>query len=200
MKNIAILFFLLLPKLLLAQQPKQFVLFDTEFTFTKENADNSKPSKSHYYVTGNMLNTQRPTDWTTPVDYRNGTVHIRLEVLEKPAGNLPTTWTLCYIPNEGRGNGYGCTNTGLYTKEGIYQSDVPMTAFWENESIIWTKGIKQMDLVIKDDSGGHGHAHKRADHENFFPTKVRITMVQVAAGEIYDPTLLPNLSGNKQEK
>jgi len=127
MKNIAILFFLLLPKLLLAQQPKQFVLFDTEFTFTKENADNSKPSKSHYYVTGNMLNTQRPTDWTTPVDYRNGTVHIRLEVLEKPAGNLPTTWTLCYIPNEGQGNGYGCTNTGLYTKEGIYQSDVPMT-------------------------------------------------------------------------
>ena len=79
MKNIAILFFLLLPKLLLAQQPKQFVLFDTEFTFTKENADNSKPSKSHYYVTGNMLNTQRPTDWTTPVDYRNGTVHIRLQ-------------------------------------------------------------------------------------------------------------------------
>jgi len=200
MKNIAILFFLLLPKLLLAQQPKQFVLFDTEFTFTKENADNSKPSKSHYYVTGNMLNTQRPTDWTTPVDYRNGTVHIRLEVLEKPAGNLPTTWTLCYIPNEGQGNGYGCTNTGLYTKEGIYQSDVSMTAFWENESIIWTKGIKQMDLVIKDDSGGQGHAHKRADHENFFPTKVRITMVQVAAGEIYDPTLLPNLSGNKQEK
>jgi len=57
-----------------------------------------------------------------------------------------------------------------------------------------------MDLVIKDDSGGQGHAHKRADHENFFPTKVRITMVQVAAGEIYDPTLLPNLSGNKQEK
>ena len=200
MKNIAILFFLLLPKLLLAQQPKQFVLFDTEFTFTKKNANNSKPSKSHYYVTGNMLNTQRPTDWTTPVDYRNGTVHIRLEVLEKPAGNLPTTWTLCYIPNEGQGNGYGCTNTGLYTKEGIYQSDVPMTAFWENESIIWTKGIKQMDLVIKDDSGGQGHAHKRADHENFFPTKVRITMVQVAAGEIYDPTLLPNLSGNKQEK
>jgi len=200
MKKIALLFFLLLPKLLLAQQPKQFVLFDTEFTFTKENADNSKPSKSHYYVTGNMLNTQRLTDWTTPVDYRNGAVHIRLEVLEKPAGNLPTTWTLCYIPNEGQGNGYGCTNTGLYTKEGIYQSDVPMTAFWENESIIWTKGIKQMDLVIKDDSGGQGHAHKRADHENFFPTKVRITMVQVAAGEIYDPTLLPNLSGNKQEK
>jgi len=48
-----------------------------------------------------------------------------------------------------------------------------------------------MDLVIKDDSGGQGHAHKRADHERFFPTKVRITMVQVAAGEKYDASLAP---------
>ncbi len=29
---------------------QQFVLFDATFTFTKEDADNSKPSKSHYYV------------------------------------------------------------------------------------------------------------------------------------------------------
>src|SRR6516164_6952329 len=61
---------------------QQFVLFDETFTFTKEDADNSKPSKSHYYVRGKMLNADRPKDWTTPVDYRNGTVHIRAEVLE----------------------------------------------------------------------------------------------------------------------
>jgi hypothetical protein len=52
-----------------------------------------------------------------------------------------------------------------------------------------------MDLVIKDDSGGGGHAHKRADHEKFFPTKVRITMVQVSAGAKYDPSLVPGLGG-----
>jgi hypothetical protein len=183
----------LLPELLLAQHPTQFVLFDIEFTYTKENADNSSPSKSHYYVTGDMLNPQRPTDWTSPVDFRNGSVHIRLEVLEKPAGELPTTWTLCYIPNKGQGNGYGCTSTGLYTEKGIYESDVSMNDFWENQSIIWSEGIKQMDLVIKDDSGGQGHAHRREDHQNFFPTKVRIIMVQVAAGAVYDPTRVPDL-------
>jgi hypothetical protein len=169
---------------------KQFLLFDTTFTYTKADADNSKPSKSHFYMTGNKLNTERPKDWTSPVDFRNGTVHVRLEILEKPHGDAPTTWSLCYIPNKGQGNGYGCTNTAVYLKEGIYEKDVSMTSFWENESIIWTEGIKQMDLVIKDDSGGQGHAHKRADHEKFFPTKVRISMVQVAAGEIYDPTWL----------
>ena len=165
----------------LAIHADQFVLFDVTFTFTKEDADNSKPSKSHYYVRGKMLNPDRPKDWTTPVDYRNGTVHIRAEVIEKPAGGEPTTWTLCYIPNKGQKNGYGCTGTGVYREKGVYEQDVKMTSFWQNDSIVWSEGIKQMDLVIKDDSGGGGHAHRRPDPEKFFPTKMRITMIQVSA-------------------
>jgi hypothetical protein len=65
-----------------------------------------------------------------------------------------------------------------------------MTSWWENKSIVWTEGIKQMDLVIKDNSGGSGHAHKRPDAEHFFPTKMRITMIQVSAGSTYDPGLV----------
>src|SRR6266849_6345463 len=164
----------------------QFVLFDVTFTYTKMDADNSTPSKSHYYVRENALNPERPRDWTSPVDYRNGTVHIRAEVIEKPAGAEQTTWTLCYIPNDGQGNGYGCTGTGIYREKGIYEQDVSMKSFWQNEAIVWSEGIKRMDLVIKDGSGGGGHAHKRPDWEKFFPTKVRITMVQVSAGSKYD--------------
>jgi hypothetical protein len=172
---------------------EQFVLFDTTFTFTKADADNSKPSKSHVYIKGDMLNPKRPRDWTAPVDYRNGTVHIRAEVIEKPAGGEPTTWTLCYIPNKGQGNGYGCTGTQLYREKGVYEKDVSMKSFWQNDAIVWSEGIKRMDLVIKDNSGGGGHAHKRKDSEKFFPTKMRITMVQVSAGSTYDPSLVPDL-------
>ena len=148
MKKSLLLLLFLIPEMLLAQSEKkdsannQFVLFDVEFTYTKANADSSTPSKSHFYVKHNMLNPLAPNDWTSPVDYRNGTVHIRLEVLEKPAGGAPTTWTLCYIPNKGQKNGYGCTGTGLYTEKGVYEQDVPMTSWWENESIIWTEGDK----------------------------------------------------------
>ncbi len=170
---------------------EQFVLFDVTFTYTKQDADTSTPSKSHYYVKGDRLNPNRPTDWTSPVDYRNGTVHIRAEILEKPPGNEKTTWTLCYIPNKGIGNGYGCTGTPLYTEPGVYETDIPMTSWWQNNAIDWTQGIKQMDLVIKDSSGGAGHAHKRPDPEKFFPTRVRITMVQVARGSVYDPSQIP---------
>ncbi len=184
---------LLIPAMLHAEQ---FVLFDVTFDYSKEDADHSKPSKSHYYVKDGLINSDRPKDWTSPVDYRNGTVHIRLEVLEKPPGGEETTWTLCYIPNKGQKNGYGCTGTDLYREKGVYEKDVSMTSFWENDSIIWSEGIKQMDLVIKDNSGGKGHAHRRVDHENFFPTKVRITMVQVAAGSTYDPGMISN-SGSR---
>lgn len=177
---------------------EQFVLFDVTFTFTKEDADNSKPSKSHFYVKGDMLNKDRPKNWESPVDYRNGTVHIRAEVLEKPAGDEPTMWTLCYIPNKGQKNGYGCVGTNLYKEKGVYESDVAMTNFWQHDSIVWTEGIKQMDLVIKDGSGGSGHAHKRPDHEKFFPTKMRITMIQVSKGAKYDPSLVPNLPEAKK--
>jgi hypothetical protein len=172
---------------------EQFVLFDVTFTYTKADADNSRPSKSHYYVKGTAINPDRPKDWTQPVDYRNGTVHIRTEVLEKPEGGEPTTWTMCYIPNKGQGNGYGCTGSDVYREKGVYEKDVSMKSFWQNDAIIWSEGIKQMDLVIKDNSGGSGHAHKRADSEKFFPTKMRITMVQVSAGSKYDPSLVPNL-------
>jgi hypothetical protein len=174
-----------------AAQADQFILFDVTFTFTKADADNSTPSKSHYYVTGKAINPKRPRDWTSPVDYRNGTVHIRTEVLDRPDSGEPTQWSLCYIPNKGQGNGYGCTGNDPYTQKGIYDKDVPMTAFWENNSIIWTEGIKQMDLVMKDKDGNK--AHTRTDPEKFFPTRIRITMIQVSAGSKYDPNLAPHI-------
>ena len=97
-------------------QAEQFVLFDATFTFTKKDADNSKPSPSHYYVRDKLMNAERPKDWTSPVDYRNGTAHVRLKVLEKPPGSEATTWSVCYIPNKGQKNGYGCFNKPVYRK------------------------------------------------------------------------------------
>ncbi len=178
-----------------AGRAEQFVLFDVTFTFTKTYADNATPSKSHYYVRGAAINPKRPRDWTSPVDYRNGTVHIRTEVLDRPASGEPTQWSLCYIPNHGQGNGYGCTGNDKYTQKGVYEKDVSMKSFWENDAIIWSEGIKQMDLVMKDKDGNK--THTRPDPEQFFPTRIRITMIQVSAGSKYDPNLVPNIPHGK---
>jgi hypothetical protein len=178
-----------------AAAKQQFVLFDKTFTFTKHDADTSTPSQSHYYVRGKAINAKRPRDWASPIDFRNGTVHIRTEVLERPASGEPTQWSLCYIPNRGQGNGYGCTGTDRYTTTGVFEKDVSMRTFWENEGIVWSEGIKQMDLVMKDKDGTK--VHLRPDPENFLPTRIRITMIQVAAGATYDPTLVPGIPHDK---
>ncbi len=49
-------------------------------------ADNSRPSKSNDYVKNHKPNPNGLRDRTAQVDYRNGAVHTRAEVLEKPAG------------------------------------------------------------------------------------------------------------------
>ena len=94
---------------------EQFTLFDVTFDYTWENAINATPSKSHYYVQTEKLNVQRPTNWTAPIDYRTGKVHIYLEVLEKPEGGQKQGWALCYVG----GGSYGCPYTEYYTEAGV---------------------------------------------------------------------------------
>jgi MYXO-CTERM domain-containing protein len=178
------------PKLGHAQQ---FTLFDVTFDFTWEDAINSSPSKSHYYVKSDKLNAQRPTNWIAPIDYRTGKVHVLLEVLEKPAGGQKQGWALCYVG----GGSYGCPYTKYYTEKGVYENEVDMTAFYNNATIDWTKGITEVDLVYTINDSGSGHVHFFPDlKELTTPTKVRIAMVQVAKGSTYDPSTLPSTGGN----
>jgi hypothetical protein len=168
---------------------EQFVLFDATFTYTWDMAINAKPSKSHYYVNeGNWLNKQRPANWMSPVNYRDGKVHIRAEVLEKPPGTQQAGWALCYVANVG---GYGCPYTDYYTKVGVYERDADMHTFYNNTTLQWDKGVKQVDLVYTINGSGSGHITNFPNLKDLTtPTKVRITMVQVSQGSTYDPSIL----------
>jgi hypothetical protein len=174
-------------------QAEQFVLFDDVFLFEEKDA---VPTQSHIMVNADKFNKATPKDWTQPVDYRDGTLHIRYEVLEKPAGEVPTMWSICYIPIKGQKNNYGCASSPTYTIPGVYEKDEDMTRFWENDSIIWTDGIKMMTLVIKAANvPGKNHAHLQPDLSKFFPTRIHVTLIQVAKGSTYDPTKVPGLKG-----
>jgi hypothetical protein len=167
-------------------QAEQFVLVDDTFTYTKAEADRTQ---SHHFVKTVM---QPSANWTTPIDYRNGSVHIRTEVIDKAPGGEITQWSICYFGNNG--SSYGCSESGPYTDKGIVERDVLMTSWWQNETIDWTRGVKQMAFVMKDKNEADGHTHKRSDPEHFFPTTVRITMVQVSKGATYDASKVPGLS------
>lgn len=175
---------------------EQLVLFDQVFTFEEKDAI---PTQSHITVKADTFAKETPKDWTQPVDYRDGTLHIRYEVLEKPAGEAPTMWSICYIPNKGQKNNYGCASSPTYTIPGVYEKDEDMTRFWENDSIIWTEGIKMMTLVIKAAKvNGKNHAHLQPDLTKFFPTKIHVTLVQVSKGATYDASKVPGLKAQKK--
>jgi hypothetical protein len=65
-----------------------------------------------------------------------------------------------------------------------------MTSFWQNDNIVWEKASKST-------SGDEGRQRQQsrpaaARPGEVFPTKMRITMIQVAKGSTYDPKLVPN--------
>jgi hypothetical protein len=173
---------------------EQFVLFDQTFTMTWEDAISSTPSKSHHYVKANSgLNPMQPSNWVSPIDYRNGKVHIHLEVLDKPAGGQKQGWALCYV---GKAGSYGCPYTDYYTEEGVYDKEVSMTNFYNDDTIDWTKGIAEVDLIYTINDSGSGHVHFFPElKDKTTPTTVRIAMVQVSAGSTYDGSVLPGGAG-----
>ena len=172
---------------------EQFVLFDETFTMTWEDAIGSSPSKSHHYVKPNSgLNPERPGNWVSPVNYRKGKVYIHLEVLEKAPGGQSQGWALCYVG----GGSYGCPYTKYYTEPGVYDSVVEMQGFYNHATIDFTQGISEVDLVYTINNSGSGHVHFFPElKDKTTPTKVRIAMVQVSEGGVYDPSILPGVSG-----
>jgi hypothetical protein len=168
---------------------EQFVLFDAEFTYTWQDASTSSPSLSHFYVNeGNFLDTERPDNWSSPVNYRDGTVHIRLEVIDKPAGDQQAGWALCYVGNAGS---YGCPYTDYYESAGVYGKDVDMHSFYNNATIDWSQGIRQVDLIYTVNNSGSGHITNFPELQNLTtPTTLRITMIQVSEGDSYDASIL----------
>ena len=188
--RVFVVYFLVMSAVSTSVCADQFVLFDETFTFEKKDA---VPTKSHLFVYRDKMSPKTPTDWLAPVDYRNGTVHVRMEVIEKPVGDVPTVWSLCYGANQGRDQNYGCVGSPSYTKKGVYEKDVSMNEFWKNDAIVWSEGIRHVSLVIKRaGAGGKTHAHRQPDLSEFFPTKIRVTMVQVSKDDVYDPAEAAN--------
>src|SRR5258707_4750759 len=177
----------------LEARAEQFVLIDATFDYTWDDAINAKPDKSHYYVNEkNFLNKARPTNWLSPIDYRNGTLHVRTEVFVKPAGDQQVGWTLCYIANVGD---YGCADTTYYKTTGVFDRETKMTDWWQNDKITWDQGIKQVDLIYAINDSGSGHiTNYPALKDLTTPTRVLITMVQLSAVSTFDPSIIDTTS------
>jgi hypothetical protein len=150
---------------------EQVVLVDVSYT---HSADTTKDS--HFYV---KPPADAPKDWTKPIDYSTGSVHILIDVKTKPAGDTPTKFQICL---EGT-PAYACTTQSpTYTTTGRVEWDSPFKDFWYGGDVDWAQGIKQIPLILKDTNNG-----KPAGDPKYMPTDLHVQVTLVSPGAKFVP-------------
>jgi hypothetical protein len=152
-----------------AARADQVVVTDVTYTHSAQTT-----TDSHYRIAPRAGS---PTNWSSPVDYANGSAHVLLEVKTKPAGDTPTKFQVCF---EGTPS-YGCTDQSpTYTTTGKYEWSTPFSRFYLGGQVDWSKGVQQVALILKDTMN-----NKPAGDPKYMPTDVHVEVVLVSAGATY---------------
>lgn len=129
-------------------------------------------------------------NWLLPINYANGTVHQRLEVLSKPTDEL-LYYQLCLVPNDDISIKPACSRaSGLtITKEGIYEFTQPLSSFYEYYNIDWSRGIGSLMVILRDKEGHTidllSAEAKEQSLESYFPMRVNYKVVLVPSGSVF---------------
>lgn len=155
----------------------QVVVTDVTYTHSAQTT-----SDSHYMV--NPL-AGTPANWTSPVNYSQGSAVVRLEVLTKPTAQ-PTKFQICF---EGSPS-YACTNQApTYTTTGVSTWTTSFPSFYQYSSVNWAQGARRIALILKDTNNGKPAPENVGATESakYMPTQLRVTVTLVSAGSTYVP-------------
>jgi hypothetical protein len=164
---------------------EQVVVAEAEYTHSAETTKDS-----HYRV---QPTPETPADWTTPVDYAHGSVHVRLEVATKPS-DTPTRYQICFEMKQN----YCCTDQApIYTAVGVYEWDTPVEKLWRPGPVSFAQGIVQSALILKDTNNVKPAPENvgEATSELYMPTDVHVVVTLVSAGDVYSSGDEPEPTG-----
>ena len=156
---------------------EQFLVGAAEYTHSAETT-----TDSHYRV---QPTPQTPANWQTPVNYADGSVHVRLEVKSKPSGT-PTRFQVCF---EMKMN-YCCTDQSPpYTAPGVYEWDTPIDKMWRPGPVDFSQGIVQSALILKDTNNIKPAPQNVGETISalYMPTELDVAVTVVSAGSVYAP-------------
>lgn len=123
-----------------------------------------------------------PTNWLAPVDYVNGTWHVRIEVIEKN-NRAPVRWDVNFTNGNGSRNYLRLRRTPPVTEPGVYEFSGSLMG---DSSIVWNTQPGDWDWTdafrtVWIDGlpmGGRGDP---------YPMTLRVTFTIVSAGGRYNP-------------
>jgi MYXO-CTERM domain-containing protein len=132
---------------------------------------------------------KQPDNWTSPIDYSNGTIHFYQEVEIKPS-KLVTIIDFCFIS----GGGYGCIETLPYTDTGVHEtmrSMAPGGDWYQRNQINFKTKLSSIQMVLKDPATYTNGCPNKAD---CLPSKMRFVATIVSPGGTYQrPTPSPGV-------
>ena len=148
-------------------------MLDVTYTASADNTDDS-----HFRVDPNEGAPGSPTDWTSPVDYSKGSIHVQFEVLTKPSDKVALL-NICF---EGTPN-YACMPySDPFTAVGSYEFEKPFSSFYQSSMVDWSIKLKKIPLIIKDQS-----EKKVQGDPAFYPTQMHVTLTLVAKDATFVP-------------
>lgn len=167
--------------------PDQFVLLDVLHTHTTK-------TKGFTYF---PIPPDVPENWKSPFNFHDGTIHFRLEVVDKPS-DLAVNYQLCVFQDRHSRDKHACDGTRRFTGCGVLEWKGSPASMWQSKVIDWSRKLMDMMLVIKDGAGrpvddryGFGGKWEGSpDFSLYFPMTVRFTAVAVAKGGSYNPGVL----------
>ncbi len=133
-----------------------------------------------------------PASWTSPINYSQGTLYQRVEIIEKPT-TTPARYALCMFQDQVLAPRHACGDPSkiAFTGTGIYYSSQSMTSLYQYSTAVdWTRKPHVIMLDITDDFNHQpdsytGFMDKWFGTPNwslYYPMKLRYTAIIVPPG------------------
>ncbi len=170
---------------------KELVLIDEVFTHENTDAEDKKMGFSAFSLPENV-----PSNWKSPVNYKDGEVYFRVSILTKPDNR--TIYYQMGFQWEG-----GCDSHPFKEKfpdymmleisePGIYQASQFIEEFWEpdcqeSDPIDWTKRMTRLLVVVWDENFHQiddrwGFGGNIEDIDGYYPMDVHFQAIVVPFG------------------
>lgn len=141
-----------------------------------------------------------PDSWLRPIDFRDGTIHYRIEVFEKPNASQPTTLLsrLTTDVHHGTHNVWLGHGVCVFKTTGTHYFAQPVSShrpFTRDSQFNWDRPVYELQLVVSDLRGACVHrtveqAHNAYDGTPdlslYLPLKVRYSAIVTAPGHALD--------------
>lgn len=182
------------------QSNKQLVLIDVTYIHNttvsqvpllKPAVDGQKSTPSGKAFSFFNLPSWVPNNLVSPVNYAQGTLYQRLQVMTKPS-TKNVTYQICLFQDTITASKHACSAESKlkFTSPGTYYAQQSMPSLYQYNNLVWSRNLLIEMLVVKDANGNpvddrYGFGGKWSGSPNlglYYPMKVRYTSIIVPQG------------------